>query len=343
MILKLSKWIGLSLFCLIVALLLSGTAYQFISAKRDKSAFPCPGTMVDIGGYRLHFQSMGSGGPTVILDSGLGGSGLSWFLVQPEIAKFAQVVSYDRAGMGWSDPSPLPRTSQQIVEELHTLLTNANIPKPYILIGHSFGGNNVQLYAATYPDEVLGIVLVDSAHEDHFRKLPPNPFESKWMQNSKVVYLMSKIGLTRLLSNLYSKQMPSFIPDSMKTLHIALFSTTKYQLAMAGESRLLAKSLQQMENADRSLIRNKPCFVLTAGQEADLSVYGMSEEHQKIAHAMHLAWCELQTDLVSKFANARQFIAERSDHMIPLLQPELIVQAAKVMIEEQMDQKEKSL
>lgn len=334
-ILNLSKWVGLGFCCLIFTLVLSGFVYQFISTKMDKGAFPCPGRLVDVGGYRLHLQSMGSGGPAVVLDSGLGGSGLSWFLVQPEIAKFAQVVSYDRAGFGWSDPSPFPRTSLQIVEELHATLTNANIPKPYILIGHSFGGNNVQLYAATYPDEVLGIILVDSAHEDHFRKLPPNPFESKWMQNSKVVYLMSKIGLTRLLSNLYSKQMPSFIPDSMKAIHIALASTTKCQLSMAEESRLLAQSLQQMENADRSSIRNKPCFVLTAGQEADLSVYGMSEEHQKTAHAIYVAWRELQTDLVSKFTNARQLIAEHSDHMIPLFQPELIVQAAKTMIEEQ--------
>jgi pimeloyl-ACP methyl ester carboxylesterase len=148
------KWfkrIGLGFLCLIGLLLMIGAAYQWISTKLDAKRYPAPGQLVDIGGYKLHLYNAGSGGPAVILDAGLGGFSSSWGLVQPKIAQFTQVVSYDRAGTGWSEPSPFPRTSQQIVRELHTLLQNAHIPKPYILVGHSFGGINVRLYAATYP------------------------------------------------------------------------------------------------------------------------------------------------------------------------------------------------
>ncbi len=211
-----------------------------------KGPFLLQGQRVDIGGYRLHLHSMGTGGPAVILDTGLGGPSSAWGLVQPEIAKFTQVVSYDRAGNGWSDASPFPRTSRQIVEELHTLLAKAEIPKPYILVGHSFGGNNVQLYAAMYPDEVKAIVLVDSCHEEQLRRLPPNPCETqlKWMQNTKAVYLMSALGVTRLLSQLYSDIMMPFVPDFLKKVELALCFTTKHQLAVSQEAALISESLK---------------------------------------------------------------------------------------------------
>jgi len=165
--------IGFGLLGLIIVLLVAGIAYQGIRSKREKRKYPPPGEMVDVGGYKLHLYSAGSGGPAVILDAGLGCISTHWCLVQPEIAKFTQAVSFDRAGLGWSESSPFPRTSKQIVQELHTLLINAHVPKPYVLVGHSFGGLNAQLYAATYPDEVLGLVLVDSGDEQMEKKMPP--------------------------------------------------------------------------------------------------------------------------------------------------------------------------
>ena len=169
---KVCKWIkriGFGFVCLVIALLLIGTIYQFISSKIDENAYPPPGKLVDIGGYRLHINCTGEGGPAVILDSGLGGNSLEWTLVQPKLAKFTRVCSYDRAGQGWSDESPLIRTSQNIVDELHTLLHKAEVPEPYILVGHSSGGINMRLYASYYPNEVAGVVLVDSAHEDQLK------------------------------------------------------------------------------------------------------------------------------------------------------------------------------
>ena len=160
----LARVLGVML-ALFAVLAVAGASYEAIAAWGDAQAYPAPGRLVDVGGYRLHIQCVGSGSPTVVLDAGLGGASLDWNLVQSEIGSMAQVCSYDRAGMGWSDPGPLPRTPDQIAHELHTLLTNAGIAGPYILVGHSLAGKNVRLFASQHPDEVAGMVLVDARSE----------------------------------------------------------------------------------------------------------------------------------------------------------------------------------
>ena len=326
------KWIK-KIVVGIVCIFVCGASYQFISTKLDEHRYPPLGQMVDVGGYKLHMYSTGSGGPAVILESGLGCPTPDWGLVQPEIAKFTQVVSYDRAGLGWSEASPLSRTSEHIVQELHTLLQNANIPKPYILVGHSFGGNNVQLYAATYPDEVLGIVLVDSCHEEQESRLPPNPFQErlKLLQNPSMVRFMSTFGISRFRSQVLKKRMP-LLPDSMEKAHLALIATTKHRCTISAEIRNLPESLKQLENTNRSSLKNKPCIVLSAGREPDLTKFAISEEEQNAIHKMQLVWNELQNDLASKFENSHHFIAEKSDHFIPFHQPELVIDAVRGLI-----------
>src|SRR5437588_5210224 len=152
----------------LVGLLLLGLSYQALASAVDASHYPPPGKLVDIGGYRLHINCTGTGSPTVILDAGLGETSLDWSKVQPAVARFTRVCSYDRAGYGWSDTGPGPRTSQQIVQELHLLLMHAQISGPYLLVGHSLGGLNMRLYAYRYPAEVAGMVLLDSTNEHQF-------------------------------------------------------------------------------------------------------------------------------------------------------------------------------
>jgi pimeloyl-ACP methyl ester carboxylesterase len=120
----------------------------------------------------LHINCLGQGSPTVILESGLANMSADWANVQPLVAKGTRVCAYDRAGIAWSDPGPQPRDPGQIAGELHTLLGRAGIAGPYVLVGQSFGGLYVRMYAARYPDEVAGMVLVDASHPDMWQRLP---------------------------------------------------------------------------------------------------------------------------------------------------------------------------
>jgi len=145
----------------IIVIALAGVGYRVLSIKAK---------LVDVSGHRLYLNCTGEGSPTVILDAGMGGSSRSWSRIQPEIAKFTRVCSYDRANTGESDSVAKPRTIEQIVDDLHNLLTNAKVPAPCVLVGHSFGGMNVRMYAAKYPADAAGMVLVDSSLEDLFAR-----------------------------------------------------------------------------------------------------------------------------------------------------------------------------
>jgi len=125
-----------------------------------------PGILVDAGGHKLHLNIQGKGSPAVVFENGSGDFSFIWALVQPEIAKLTQTVSYDRAGYAWSEPGPMPRTGKQICFELHTALNNAGIHPPYILVGQTFGGFIVRAFARYYPKEVAGMVLVEVVQED---------------------------------------------------------------------------------------------------------------------------------------------------------------------------------
>jgi len=163
----------LTIVGLAVLAALSGAAYQSIESRAEARRSPEAGRPVDIGGYLLKINCTGNGSPTVILEAGLGDVSIEWSRVQLEIAKFARVCSYDRAGYGSSDAGPMPRTSLQIAKELHTLLQNAREAPRYLLVGHSFAGYNVRVFNGNYPDEVTGIVLVDSTQEEQYELLPP--------------------------------------------------------------------------------------------------------------------------------------------------------------------------
>ena len=139
-------------------ILIATTIYQAIATWIEDKQSP-PGQLIDVGGYKLHLYTMGKSRPTVILDHSLGG--IEGYLLIEEIAKIARVCIYDRAGYAWSETSPHQRSSEQIVKELDTLLNNAEIEPPYILVGDSFGSYNVRLYTHEYPEKVIGMVLTD--------------------------------------------------------------------------------------------------------------------------------------------------------------------------------------
>jgi pimeloyl-ACP methyl ester carboxylesterase len=155
----------------------SGFAYQTLGSSRDRRRFPPLGNLVDVNGRKLHFYSVGEGSPAVIFEAALGGSCIGWIPVQREVARFTKAVSYDRAGMGWSDPDTRPHTLLRAAEDLHSLLDAARIQKPVVLVGHSYGGLVVQLYAALYPADLAGMVLIDPAHPEEWAH--PSDWDTK--------------------------------------------------------------------------------------------------------------------------------------------------------------------
>lgn len=301
-----------------------GAIYQHIGTKIDKRTYPPVGKMVDIGGYKLHMIDSGSGGPTVVIDAGMGCSSLDWALVQPEVAKFARVISYDRAGYAWSDTSPLARTSANIVKELHAMLQNSNIPTPYILVGHSFGGLNVRLYAATYPDEVAGIVLVDASSENGF-KFNLTDYVTDILPMMITVYLginraliyFKFIDLQKEFAN--SQLLESLNPSIQKAYCTNMISSTQFSTILK-ESLAIQESGKQMKQAHGDL-GNKPLIIITAGKQ-----WGDDASKKE--------WADWQVALTKKSSRCKQIIAQNSGHMINTDQPEIIVDAVREMAEE---------
>src|SRR5215469_2417567 len=148
----------------VLVLALTGFRYERRARRDDRELYPAPGRQLDIGGYRLDIQCGGARGPTVVLEYGLEGSYLDWRLVEPQIAGFTRVCIYDRAGYGWSDPSPRRRVPSVMADELHSLLHAAGEKAPYLLVAHSFGSFNAVMFAHKFPQEVFGLVLVDGMH-----------------------------------------------------------------------------------------------------------------------------------------------------------------------------------
>jgi len=321
---KWTKRIGLGLICTVAVLAISGALYQSISDKLDAKKYPPIGKLVDVGGYNIHLYTIGSGGPSVILDAGMGCNALGWSLVQPKVAEFTQVTAIDRAGNGWSDESPLERTSENIVLESRAALKKANIPAPYILVGHSFGGLNTQLWASLYPDEVLGVILVDSSHADQLEKIPMP------QMNHTAMMLASRLGIARLLSHLpMFKKGVAVFPEQIQKQLLSQLSTAKFMRSVLGEAAQTETSCKHLR-AVGSSFGDKPLIVISAAKGASAEGSGYSQE-QLDACLVHFK--EFQKDLATKSTQGKLVIAEESDHMVTLNQPQIIVDSIKEMVD----------
>jgi pimeloyl-ACP methyl ester carboxylesterase len=323
-----TKRLSIGLAGLVVFLLLAGVVYQFVATKVDEYRYPAPGEMVDLGGYSLHLYCTGEGGggaPTVVMDSGLGGTVLDWQLVQPEVAGFARVCTYDRGGAGWSEPGAQPRTSEQFVEELHTLLGNAGVQEPYVLVGHSLGGTNMQLYASQYPDEVAGMVLVDSALEDlDLLSITQS------LQGSPVwIKIYATIGVVRLANMLGPVSYPfSELPPDSVDEALAISSSTRQLYESADETSSIGESFEQ-QLAAPMLLGDKPLIVLTAGP-LQLEGMGLSQEQMDQLDEAHT---RSQAALAQGSQNSEQIIAEDSGHYIHIEQPDLVIDAIRQVVD----------
>lgn len=301
-------WLGI-VVALVLGLILAGTIYESVSEAADIQAYPPPGQMVDVGGYRLHINCTGTGSPTVIIDAGWGDWSLAWSWVQREVSKTTQVCTYDRAGLGYSEAGPLPRNARQIAQELHILLEQAGIAGPYILVGHSMGGLPVRVFVHDYPTQVSGVVLIESMSPG---QMTQHPAESKPQTPSQtgglsLPFLMARIGLVRLLTG------PSEnLPADVKLAHAAFSVTPRSMQAWADEGAGMPESLAQA-NAIKGF-GNLPLIVLTGGLN------------------QQTGWQTMQSELLQLSSNSHQLIAEKSGHNIEIDQPDAAVNAILDMV-----------
>lgn len=297
-----------------------------IAKNRLAAQYPAPGKLVDVGGYRMHIHCVGEGSPTVVMEAGLNDFSLQWSAVQAEIGQFAKVCVYDRAGFGWSEASPHPRTVATMVSELHTLLQNAEVEGPYVMVGHSFGGILVREFAHQYPDEVTGMVLVDSAHEQHFVRITAFATLTEAMASQfKLFASLNSFGIMALSPT----QIPARgLEGEALEQYRALLATTDYFNAAVIESTTFLAEYGAGPTQKLKSLGDLPLIVLTRGLPDSLPILSEQENAQYDA-----TWHELQRELVGLSSNGRQVIAQNSGHYIQLDEPNLVIEAVRELIE----------
>lgn len=325
----------------VLALLGLGALYQTIAGRRSRRQFPPPGQLIDVGGHRLHVICHGSGRPVVVLEAGIAASSLSWALVEPEIAKFTRVCAYDRAGLAWSDIASCPRTFEQIVDELSTVLARVAPGERYVLVGHSFGSFVIRAYAARDPGHVRGLVLVDPPTE--WGTMTPQRARMLWggRHLSRIGAVLAHVGVVRTCLALLSGGAPAaprgfvriFGPTAARTLERlvgevrklpsdihpvvqALWCQPKCFYAMAELLGVLEREVVSLSGFMPP--GEVPVIVISSGNQPPAQI---------AAHRM----------LAERSADGRHVVAARSAHWIQFDEPELVVALVRELVERRAD------
>ncbi|MGL5796512.1 MAG: alpha/beta fold hydrolase [Waterburya sp.] len=313
-----------------VLLLVATTIYQAIACWQEDRQ-PPPGQLVNIGKCRLHLYVAGEGSPTIVLDHSLGGID-GYFLIE-ELSKLTRVCIYDRAGYGWSDRSPYPRTSHQIVQELDTLLVQAGIEPPYILVGNSFGSYNVRLYAHLFPQKVVGMVLTDALHEAGMLKMsvPLKALKLFFISGFVMSVFGSILGIIRILKfcrvfELLKPELHHFSPDSLNWVKRS-FCRSQHWITMSREMLNLDKSARQVSIAKN--FGTMPIVSIKASsffKPSFWTIFIFLKKTNQLREKMHVELCNLSTDFL-------QVEASKSSHFVWVDQPNVIVDAVKTLLD----------
>jgi pimeloyl-ACP methyl ester carboxylesterase len=268
-----------------------GGGYETAQESLDRAAYPMPGQLFDVGEHRLHLNCTGTGSPTVILEAGFGENSSSWAWIAPDVARDTRVCVYDRAGQGWSEPAGNPQDGVAVANDLHTLLDRAHEPGPYVLVGHSLGGAYALNFAALYPDDVAGVVLLDSMHPEQYTRLPGYPlFYQVYRRASTLFPSLVRLGVGRLA---YQFEFGGF-PAQAQTEMRAKSSTAGTVRSQQDEWSMVRTTL--IEAQTLTTLGDRPLMVVTARRD------------------MQKGWMELQDDLATLSTNSVHQIFPDANH-----------------------------
>ncbi|MGD0547044.1 MAG: alpha/beta fold hydrolase [Terracidiphilus sp.] len=289
-------------------LLALGYVYEWAGERRDARLDPAPGRLISVGDHRLHLFCKGSAAPAVVIEQGAGELSKFWWPVQDEIAKFAQVCTYDRAGYGWSEPGPVGKSIEDRARELHTLLSEAGVQGPFIFVAHSYGGLMVRAYAQEYPDQVVGLVLVDTPDESSIFQSEVLAFYSKARAMNRVVGLIARFGVPRLLRH--------WVPLD----RFGLWLSRPSEYAALCDDLLSLELVPAPMRASKSAgsLGSLPVIVMTHGQPFP-GPFAVLEKN----------WSEGQERLAALSTNSVLMVAKDSNHMIQQDEPALVVGAIR--------------
>jgi pimeloyl-ACP methyl ester carboxylesterase len=282
--------------------------------------YPPPGQLIDVGGHRLHLSATGEG-PVVVFDAALGGSSISWTLVTPHVTPFARVCVYDRAGFGWSDAGPMPRTAGRIADELRLLLDRSGEKPPYVLVGHSFGGLVMRIFAKRYRDVSAGLVLVDPAQPEDW--LNPGGRELERLRRGALLCRFgaraARVGVASVVSALVGRG--ALTP----AWSIARWFTGG---ELRADDQWILGPLRKLPIEARGPIRTSSAETLEAavGGYGDLPLVTITQANPG-EHRMRQ-----QTALAALSTRGRHVIAHKSGHWIPLDEPDVVREAIRTVL-----------
>jgi len=302
-----------------------------------------PHTLVRIGRRRrLNLVVAGDGVPTVIFAPGLINTSLEWARVQSAVARGTRTVAFDKAGMGFSDPGPLPRTASAVVRDLRAALKAAGIPPPYVLVGWSAGGLQMRLFAFRHPREVAGMVMVDSASEFQHRRLAevpgaPVPDRAAELATYARLARLARAGALTPGTADYARAVgppsPALTP-AMNAARAALRTSPDYWRAVRSEAAAMwatdggSASGKELAAARRPL-GELPLIVLTAGANA----WPRPGETAAVAQARHQVWRALHDQIAALSTRGERRTVEGAGHAIQLDQPEAVVSAIEAVLD----------
>jgi pimeloyl-ACP methyl ester carboxylesterase len=309
-------FVGLISFVLVVVC--GAAVYNYWAARHYRALYPAPGKLYSVDGYQMHLYCTGAGAPTIVLEAGLGNDFAIWDLVQPKLSQLTQVCSYDRAGVGWSDPRPGPRDSDSIADQLHGLLSVAQVKEPVVLMGHSVAGLHLRAYASRYPGEVAGMVLVDPSTPEQLERLPPEIIEMQRQSIRQLAWFQPLItlGIARLL-----RQCGDTPPRGMEG-HPDWYRADNdcspaYLPAIRGEMAGVETSAREVRHTGP--FGDLPILIFS--QDPDVKQPGLTEE---VRARMSAAWFGLHEDLKRLSTRTRRIVAKGSTHYIQVDRPDLL-------------------